>query len=125
MSTRGAEYRKTDLQIHSPRDANWDGPRPEDGLVEGATDQDRKAAREAYCKQFIQKCAEKGLAAISVTDHHEGVYVYEALRVLNEMRAIDTSFELWLFPGMELTCRDACQALIIFDETLPDRKSVV
>lgn len=119
MSTRGAEYRKTDLQMHSPRDANWDGPRPEDGLVEGAPDQDRKEAREAYCKHFIQKCVEKGLAAISVTDHHEGVYVYEALRVLNEMRATDASLEFWLFPGMELTCRDACQALIIFDESLP------
>jgi len=119
MSTRGAEYRKTDLQIHSPRDGNWDGPRPEDGLANGAIDQDRKEAREAYCKLFIEKCVEKGLAAISVTDHHEGVYVYEALRVLNELRAADATLEFWLFPGMELTCRDACQALIIFDENLP------
>ena len=119
MSTRGAEYRKTDLQLHSPRDGNWDGPRPEDALLDGATDEDRKQAREAYCKQFIEKCIEKGLAAISVTDHHEGVYVYEALRVLNAMRAADPELEFWLFPGMELTCRDACQALIIFDESLP------
>lgn len=119
MSTRGAEYRKTDLQLHSPRDGNWDGPRPEDGLPAGATDEDRKQSREAYCKQFIEKCVEKGLAAISVTDHHEGVYVYEALRVLNAMRAADPALEFWLFPGMELTCRDACQALIIFDESLP------
>lgn len=119
MSKRGAEYRKTDLQIHSPRDGNWDGPRPEDGLAEGATDADRKQAREAYCKQFIEKCIEKELAAISVTDHHEGVYVYEALRVLGEMRAANAALEFWLFPGMELTCRDACQALIIFDENFP------
>ena len=119
MSKRGAEYRKTDLQLHSPRDGNWDGPIPEDGLTDGATDEDRKLAREAYCKHFITKCVEKGLAAISVTDHHEGVYVYEALRVLNAMRAAEPSLEFWLFPGMELTCRDACQALIIFDESLP------
>lgn len=119
MSTRGAEYRKTDLQIHSPRDANWDGPRPEDGLHKGASDEDRQRVREAYCKAFIEQCIAKGLEAVSITDHHEGVYVYEALKVLAGLRAADPSLRFWLFPGMELTCRDSCQALIIFDESLP------
>lgn len=121
MSTRGAEYRKTDLQLHSPRDDSWDGPRPEDALPDGATPEDRKRARETYCKRFLEKCVENGLSAISVTDHHEGVYAYEALRVLDAMRAANPALEFWLFPGMELTCRDACQALIIFDECLPQR----
>lgn len=119
MSTRGAEYRKTDLQIHSPRDANWHGPRPEDTLPATATEKDRRDVREAYCRKFIEHCVKNGLEAISVTDHHEGVYVYEMLRVLEGMRGADPSLNLWLFPGMELTCRDACQALIIFDEKLP------
>lgn len=117
MSTRGAEFRKTDLQIHSPRDGNWDGARPEDALGSGATNEELERAREAYCKQFVEKCVEKGLTAIAITDHHEGVYVYEALRVVERMRAADPDFDFWLFPGMELTCRDACQALIIFDES--------
>jgi type III restriction enzyme len=119
MSTRGAEYRKTDIQIHSPRDAGWDGARPEDALSAGATSDELKQARDSYCKQFIAKCTEKGLGAISITDHHEGVYVYEAIRVLGEMREEDPSLDLWIFPGMELTCKDSCQALIIFDADLP------
>lgn len=118
MSRRGAEFRKTDLQVHSPRDACWDGARPEDVLSGGATVEDRKLVRDTYCKQFIEKCIEKGLAAVSITDHHEGVYVFEALRVLGEMREADPCLDFWLFPGMELTCKDSCQALIIFDGDL-------
>ena len=118
MSTHGAEFRKTDLQIHSPRDCNWVGPRPEDILPAGATNEHIKQAREAYCKQFIEKCIEKDLFAISITDHHEGVYVYEALRVLKDMRESDPDLDFWLFPGMELTCKDSSQALIVFDGNL-------
>lgn len=118
MSTRGAEFRKTDLQVHSPRDAGWDGARPEDALVGSASVEDQKLVREKYCKEFIEKCIEKGLSAVSITDHHEGVYVYEALRALGKMREADTGLDFWLFPGMELTCKDSCQALIIFDGNL-------
>jgi type III restriction enzyme len=119
MSTRGAEYRKTDIQVHSPRDAGWSGQRPEDGLAADASEADLKQAREGYCKQFIQKCLDEGLSAISITDHHEGVYVYEAMQALRDLQAADANIEFWLFPGMELTCRDSCQALILFDEDLP------
>lgn len=119
MSTRGADYRKTDIQVHSPRDANWHGARPEDALPEHATPNDVKLARDQFCRRFIAKCVERGLAAISITDHHEGVYVYEAIRVLGEMSETDSELDLWIFPGMELTCKDSCQALIIFDADLP------
>lgn len=118
MSTRGAEFRKTDIQVHSPRDAGWDGARPEDVLAGDATVEDRKLVREKYCKEFIEKCIEKGLSAVSITDHHEGVYVFEALRVLGKMQETDSALDFWLFPGMELTCKDSCQALIIFDGNL-------
>lgn len=118
MSARGAEFRKTDLQIHSPRDRNWDGERPEDALTSNPSVQDRKLVREKFCRKFIKKCIEKGLKAVSITDHHEGVFVYEALRVLEVMREEDPCLDFWIFPGMELTCKDSCQALIIFDENL-------
>jgi chromosome segregation protein len=118
MTKRGAEFRKTDLQIHSPRDAGWDGARPDDALASEASAEDRKLVREKYCKEFIKKCIENGLTAASITDHHEGVYVYDALRVLGEMREADPVLDFWLFPGMELTCKDSCQALIIFDGNL-------
>ena len=83
-----------------------------------ASAEDRKLVRDNYCKEFIEQCIEKGLSAVSITDHHEGVYVYEALRVLGEMRKVCSDLDFWLFPGMELTCKDSCQALIIFDEDI-------
>jgi len=107
MSSKGAEFRKTDLQIHSPRDQNWEGVRPE-----GAT-------REEYCRLFIEKCVSEGLNAIAITDHHEGVYAYKIIETLEKLQAESKPIDLWVFPGMELTCRDSCQALIIFDASLP------
>ena len=75
MSSKGAEFRKTDLQIHSPRDLNWEGVRPE-----GAT-------REEYCRLFIEKCVSEGLNAIAITDHHEGVYAYKIIETLEKLQA--------------------------------------
>jgi len=118
MTKRGAEFRKTDLQVHSPRDAGWEGARPDDALASEASAEDRKLVREKFCKNFIEKCIENGLTAASITDHHEGVYAYDAMRVLGKMQETDPSLDFWLFPGMELTCKDSCQALIIFDGNL-------
>lgn len=118
MSKRGAEYRKCDFQIHSPRDAAWDGARPEDALPKDATNEDRESARENFCKTFIGKCVERGLGAIALTDHHEGVYAYKAIETLRKMKSKDLSIDLWILPGMELTCKDSCQALILFDADL-------
>lgn len=118
MSRRGAEFRKTDIQVHSPRDSGWDGVRPEDELDSDASPADQMLAREVYCKKFIEKCIEEGLSAVSITDHHEGVYVYVALKVLGEMRKLNSDLDFWIFPGMELTCKDSCQALILFDGDL-------
>jgi chromosome segregation protein len=118
MSSRGAQFRKTDLQVHSPRDGGWDGARPEDHLSGEDTDADLQTVRRDYCKEFIGRCIEKGLTAVSITDHHEGVYVYEALQALAEMQEADPDLDFWIFPGMELTCKDSCQALIIFDVDL-------
>lgn len=118
MSRSGAEFRKTDLQIHSPRDRGWDGARPEDSLGQSPTPEQVKETRQAYCKTFLKKCAEKGIRAIAITDHHEGVYAYEAIEALKALEGAGTPLDLWVFPGMELTCKDSCQALIIFDADL-------
>ncbi len=119
MSLCGAEFRKSDFQVHSPRDAGWDGPRPEDGLVNPSADQ-LMATREAYCKNFIKKCVSEGLRAVAITDHHEGVYAYIALQTKAKMeQEKGQQIDLWIFPGMELTCKDSCQALIIFDANFP------
>lgn len=40
MSYKGADYRKADLQIHSPRDEQWQGGRPDDPLPANALAED-------------------------------------------------------------------------------------
>lgn len=121
MSFRGAEFRKADLQIHSPRDTGWEGQRPEDALPGNPhpTVQQILEAREAYCKSFINKCVSEGLRAVAITDHHEGVYAYVAIQTKAKMEEEQGQIDLWIFPGMELTCKDSCQALILFDADLP------
>jgi type III restriction enzyme len=119
MSNRGAEFRKADFQIHSPRDGNWDGARPEDGLGGTPTTAALQTARETFCRAFIEKCIAEELRAIAITDHHEGVYCYRAIETKAKLEAEKGPIELWIFPGMELTCKDACQALVIFDANLP------
>lgn len=118
MSSKGAEFRKTDFQIHSPRDSGWEGVHPEDTLTELTTEH-IDAVREEYCRSFIEKCVNEGLKAIAITDHHEGVYAYKIIDTLKKIQAESGPVDLWVFPSMELTCRDSCQALIIFDASLP------
>lgn len=119
MSNQGAEFRKADFQIHSPRDANWDGSRPEDALGKTPTAEATLAAREAFCRAFIEKCVAEGLRAVAITDHHEGVYCYRIIEAKAKLAAEKGPVDLWIFPGMELTCKDSCQALVIFDACLP------
>lgn len=119
MSNRGAEFRKADFQIHSPRDDNWDGARPEDGLPKDTTIEDVQRARDTYCRTFIMKCLAEGLRAIAITDHHEGIYCYRIIAEKTKIEEENGAIDLWIFPGMELTCKDSCQALIIFDANLP------
>jgi type III restriction enzyme len=121
MSERGAEFRKSDLQIHSPRDANWEGLRPEDtlGARSAWTAEKIEDARRTYCESLINRCISEGLRAIAITDHHEGIYAYAAIRAKATMEQTEGPIDLWIFPGMELTCKDSCQALIIFDADFP------
>ncbi len=119
MSQKGAEFRKSDLQVHSPRDRSWIGSRPEDCLGNTPSPEIIGATRESFCRTFISKCVAEGLRAIAITDHHEGVYCYKLIETREKMIAEGASIDLWIFPGMELTCRDACQALILFDSDLP------
>ena len=103
----GATWRRTDLQIHTPRDPNWaDGPH-----LPGSDDAER-AERLAWAKSFVIACRNAGISAISITDHHDMAMVPVVKRAILEEGLED---EIWLFPGMEVTCEDACQALLIFD----------
>lgn len=121
-----AFWRKCDFQVHTPRDANWVGQRPiGQGEVieetgEQATAQDIDAARIVWANEFVDQCVAKGLEAIALTDHHEMVMVPYVQKVIEERRKADPHFDLWLFPGMELTAAGGVQCLILFDADISE-----
>lgn len=112
MAHKGTRFLKTDFQIHSPRDNNWDGARPEDKST------DIEQSRQLWAQEFIQKCSDCGLRAIAFTDHHEGIYQWYVIEQLRIMKERDPELDLWIFPGMELTAKDSAQAIILFDANI-------
>ena len=121
-----AFWRKCDFQVHTPRDPNWRGPRPvalrETGKQLGvavAAD-DVEAGRAQWASDFVDQCTKRGLQAVALTDHHEMIMVPYVQRELKERRKADPGFDLWLFPGMELTASGGKQCLIIFDADLSE-----
>lgn len=119
-----AYWRKCDFQVHTPRDPNWQGFRPiglgDDNGGTPATVADVDAARQLWAEHFVEQCVRRGLEAIALTDHHEMVMVPYVQAAIIAQRERGPDFELWLFPGMELTCRNGSQCLIIFDADLAD-----
>jgi type III restriction enzyme len=120
-----AYWRKSDFQIHTPRDPNWTGARPiglrEDLNGAPATEADVTAARRQWAEGFVEVCAARGLEAIGITDHHEMVMVPFVQQAIEDRRRRDSDFDLWLFPGMELTARHGVQCLLLFDADLPEQ----
>ncbi|MGA3342170.1 MAG: AAA family ATPase [Methylocella sp.] len=121
-----AYWRKCDFQVHSPRDPNWTGARP---IGQGeeiartsakATAQDVDAARAVWAKNFVDQCVVKGLEAVALTDHHEMIMVPYVQQEIANRKHADPDFDLWLFPGMELTASGGKQCLIIFDADLSE-----
>jgi chromosome segregation protein len=121
MSNTGAHFRKTDLQIHSPRDEKWDGARPEASLrkIKSPTSDQIHTVRREWANSLIQASLDRRLRAIAVTDHHEGVYVWEIITAVHDLRAEGNDPNIWVFPGMELSTKDGAQAIIIFDCDIP------
>lgn len=96
----GAHFHRCDLQVHSPRDRQWDGPRP-------TTEDERKQ----YAARFVQACRDKSLHAVAITDHHDLVF-FPYIKEAAEGNPV-------VFPGMELTLAVPCQALLILDADFP------
>ncbi len=111
----GNHYKKCDLQVHSPRDLNWEG---EDKV----TDDERKE----YSKQFIKECRDAGLSAVAISDHHDMVFFeYIKAAAIKERDAIGNPISdndrIVIFPGIELTLSTPpCQGLVIFDADFPE-----
>ncbi|GAB2992022.1 TrlF family AAA-like ATPase [Amycolatopsis acidiphila] len=110
----GAHFYRCDFQVHTPRDAQWKGRRPQ-------TPEDRKS----YANKFVAKCRELELHAVAITDHHDLTFapvIRAAARneVGSDGRLLPPDRQLVVFPGVELTLGVPCQALLILDADLPD-----
>jgi type III restriction enzyme len=119
-------WRKCDFQVHTPRDPNWTGQRTlgirEHNPATGApaTSEEVDRSRQAWAEQFVDKCVERGLGAVALTDHHEMIMVPYVQRAIAVRKSKDSAFDLWLFPGMELTATGGKQCLILFDSDLSE-----
>jgi len=121
-----AYWKKCDFQIHSPRDPNWQGQCPPgkgDTVSDGTdqiTDAEIDAARASWAAGFVEACIARQLKAIALTDHHEMVMVPYVQEEISNRTVRDPNFDLWLFPGMELTVAGGKQCLLIFDADLSE-----
>lgn len=111
---KGAHFFRCDFQVHTPRDAQWKGEK-------AISDDDRKL----WGTRLIAACREKGLQAIAITDHHDVVMIpFARAAAASETApgggAIPDDRRIVVFPGVELTLSDPCQALLLFDADLPD-----
>lgn len=117
-----AYWRKCDFQVHTPRDPNWKGPRPvgEGDELNGvpASPRDVDEQRHAWAVKFVDQCVARRLEVVAVTDHHEMVMIPYIKAAIEERKKENADFDLWLMPGMELTCRNGVQCLILFDSDL-------
>lgn len=114
---KGAHFYKCDFQVHTPRDANWQG-------AEAATPKERKA----YAEELVQACRTKGLGAIAITDHHDfAFFPYVKSAAAAEIDATGNSIpeedQLVVFPGIELTLSSPpCQAILLLDANFDEAK---
>lgn len=95
MKDKGAHFRRTDLQVHTPRDNQWKGARPTDD-----------AARADYAERFVTACRTKGLGAVAITDHHDLTFfrfIREAAQSETDAlgEPIPEDERLIVFPGLE------------------------
>ena len=105
----GAVWRRFDLQCHTPRDLGWQGS---PGLP-GGTAQHEQARRD-WADGFVAAALAKLLSVVAVTDHHD-------IAMLPHVRAAAAASggQLALFPGVEVTCKDAVQCLALFEPDTP------
>jgi chromosome segregation protein len=104
----GAVWRKADLQCHSPRDQGWIQP---PSLPGGAPEYEK--ARDDWAALFIAECRTRNLELVSITDHHDMTFVPYVVEA-----AAGDKFTL-VMPGVEVTCNDNTQCLVLFDPSAP------
>jgi len=114
---KGAHFYKCDFQVHTPRDANWEGA----GAV-------TVAERKTYAEELVRACRAKGVGAIAITDHHDFAFfphikAAAAAEVDAAGRAVSREQQLVVFPGLELTLSSPpCQAILLLDVDFDETK---
>lgn len=113
LQDEGTHYYRADFQVHTPRDTNWDGPRPTE-----------EAERIAWADSFVLAAREKRLNAVAISDHHDfAMYPYVRQAALDEVDGngvlIPEKERLVVFPALELTLALPCQAILILDADFP------
>jgi hypothetical protein len=112
---KGAHFFRSDFQVHTPRDAGWQGT----GAV---TDDERKA----YATELILASRAKALQAIAITDHHDLAFFpfvknAAAEELDDQGNVIPPEQRIVVFPGVELTLTSPNgQALLLMDADFPE-----
>lgn len=95
----GNKWYKTDLHLHSPESVCF-------------KDRDSVTAEE-----WIERCIQKGIECVALTDHNSGNNIDEYKRLAEERGLV-------LFPGVEVTCGDTGTHLLILFETTDSQEVV-
>lgn len=120
---KGACYFRADLQVHTPRDQEWLGDRP-----------NNHKERCEWARRFVELCREEGVDAVGITDHHDvclAKYVQFAAQGTNyEVNGLAVpdmeKQQPVVFPGMELTLSVPCQVIVLLDaECGPDIQNLL
>lgn len=110
LADNGGHFYRADFQVHTPRDTQWDGPRPVD--------------RDSWADSFVAAAREKGLHAVAISDHHDFAYFPYIQRAaareqFADGKAVPEAQRLVVFPALELSLNVPCQAILILDADFP------
>lgn len=112
LADNGGHFYRADFQVHTPRDTQWDGPRP---TVE---------ERDAWAANFVAAARANGLHAVAISDHHDFAYFPHIKRAADaelgtDGQPIPDRERLVVFPALELSLTVPCQAIMVLDADFP------
>jgi AAA domain-containing protein len=114
LADHGGHFYRSDFQVHTPRDTQWNGYRP-------ASEDERRQ----WAGSFVAAARLKGLHAVAISDHHDFAYfpyikVATAAETMPDGTPVPDAERLTVFPALELTLSVPCQAILILDADFPE-----
>lgn len=88
--TRGLQFRKLDLHVHTPASRCYEFP-------------------DHTAEEIVQAALQKGLDGIAVTDHNTAAWI-------EAMQQATASTPLTIFPGVEISTHEGYHVVALFDE---------